>query len=443
MARGGSGARTTWKDRLDRTGWVDDGDWLDADGRPESAESIEFLESEPSAYRLSSGPDRAQPSVLSSVPARLVGLGAVAVVLLTLGLLAQPGDDDPFSQLSPVDQQEILQRQGQAGDALPLAELSNDEVVGADSEPDGDASEAAAEVGPELADSGTESADAADLRPGGDAFGDIAQELEELPGVLYLGIGGGAAVLAITAEDGVVSHQRNPDETEPELAYRLTFFGETLVAEPGPAQALGYELLIGAEEVVPSDNPGSLVVDVAVVGDGLDVLGRWGDDMVVHKAGRVWALGSDGSARDVAAGQLLGFDGRHLAMVVCDEPRQCRITVGPPNQPERRSVPVPARLADQPLDRWTHAVAISGDGGRVALIDRRTFNFPIWVDMETGEHRQVLERVEAQAEIAWSPDGRWLSYTLVDGDLLLWDTEVDQSWWVTIGRDITDLLWMP
>lgn len=429
MARGGSGGRTTWKDRLDRTGWVDDSQWAEAGTDPD----VEFVEVEPSAYRLSSGTDRPDDGVKASMPTRLIGLGAVAVVLVTLALLARPGDEEAaFDQLPPYRQQELLQRQAEA--QAPAA--AEGQPGNADGAIDGPT---------EQAEGSAESGDA-DPRPQLSrplALADVQEELADLPGVLYLGLRDGAALAAISAgaTEAVEFRDGEAGSDGSALGHRLRFYGGRLAALDEPAQPFDHQLLIGDEAVFPSDD-GPVVIDPERAAPSLDVLGLWQGRLLVHKVGQVWLVDRDGESQPVAEGQPLAYDGRNLAMLVCPTPTDCRIETGPPDDPARRSLPVPVGLADRPLAGWTGTVAISADGDRLAVVDRRSISVPRWIDLAAGQDRAVLETIDPEAEIAWSPDGRWLAYTGLDSDLLLWDTDTDERLRVSVPAFVTDLVWL-
>ena len=60
MAKTGIGERAAWKDRIDQSPWIDGSRWLPEEGAP--AEDVEFLEVEPSAYRLGGPGQREAPA---------------------------------------------------------------------------------------------------------------------------------------------------------------------------------------------------------------------------------------------------------------------------------------------------------------------------------------------------------------------------------------------
>lgn len=177
------------------------------------------------------------------------------------------------------------------------------------------------------------------------------------------------------------------------------------------------------------------------LGYDVELLGGWQGRPLVHKAGAVWLLDRDGGAQLVTDGVLVGYDGRHLVMVRCARPDDCRIEVGPPDRPGLRSVPVPENLAGREIESWTGSTAVSVDGSRLAVVDRRGVSLPTWIDLESGVDHTRSESINPDSPVAWSPDGLWLAYAFGD-DLIVWDTTEDRSWRVFLDRPISDLTWI-
>jgi hypothetical protein len=112
MSKSGSGGRTDWKDKIDQSSWVDGTRWVESDDSIADP-GVEFLESEPSAFRLSKPTEEVSESLLTSSTSRYLALGAVGVVLIALAIMSRPGSDEAaFEQLPTADQREILERRG-------------------------------------------------------------------------------------------------------------------------------------------------------------------------------------------------------------------------------------------------------------------------------------------------------------------------------------------
>ncbi len=180
--------------------------------------------------------------------------------------------------------------------------------------------------------------------------------------------------------------------------------------------------------------------EALTLGYDVQLLGAWQGRPLIYKAGAVWLLDVNGNAELVTEGVLGGYDGHHLVMVRCNNPQNCRIEVGPPNQPALRSVPVPENFANRSIESWTTSVAVSRDGTRLAVVDRRGVSLPTWIDMDTGVDTTRSESVNHDSPVVWSPDGRWLAYAFGD-DIIVWDTEGNQSWRIFVDRPISHLAW--
>ena len=483
-----TGGRLAWKDRIDRSAWVDDTAWVDEGGPAAGDQSVEFLEAEPSAYRLSGSSATESTSLFDSTSAKLIGLGALAIVLVSLGLLSRPGDQDPFSQLPPDKQQEIRQRQageaaaaGEAGDATGTGDP--DAAAGQDASEAGDDAGRPQPIPTPSVDGEAGSSDGAEADGGGDGAGadgadgavtlaplqPLREELRALPGLL-VGHGEDAVLVRIAAGEERPVAEALPGGAQPGSLVQVAdgdvfglVDGQLMLIGPDGVEpsALVADALAPADDgalLIEESRQGRLVTNPTAarqaaagagpaaepvqLGHDVVLLGGWQGRLLVHKAGTVWLVDGAGGAEAVTTGQVVGFDGRHLVTVACDRPDQCRVAVGPPDQPARRSVPVPPTLADRELAAWTARWAVSADGDRLAVVDSRGVSLPSWIDLVTGEEHSKSESIRRDSPIAWSPDGRWLTFALADDDLLIWDTDSDEAWWVFIDHPLTDLVWV-
>ncbi len=174
---------------------------------------------------------------------------------------------------------------------------------------------------------------------------------------------------------------------------------------------------------------------------GLDVLGSWGEELLLHRADRVWALAEDGTERLIAEGQLLGFDGRYLVRLSCPAIDACDIIVGRVDEPEIHRVPLPEQFEELAVADWASSIAVSPDGNSLALSVRDGgLSLPTIVDLETGSYRQLGDGMNHRSPVAWSPDGEWLAYIFTD-DVMAWKLDVDRSWRVTVNRELKTLAW--
>ena len=457
MAKSGAGHRLAWKEKIDSSPWVDNAGWLDEGPQEQKSTdtSIEFLEAEPSAYRLSESPREKSPSVFSSTSARVLGLGAVAVVLLALALMSRPGDQDPFDQLPANKQQEILQRQNRQNVVpdTPIEEpqRSTDTTLPQPvPTPRADSAQADDEAGTD---------DGEPLGPIPELRADLSADMPDL----LLAYGPAGSVVQIRRSDDQPTEIQVPSGLRPgTMLYSLfderplVLTDSTLLAvlpggEVEAADVAAHHLLPGDGGVVlvSDGQPTRQVIISSRIGDGdgslslgydVELLGAWQGRPLVYKAGAVWLLDDDGTAELVAEGVEAGYDGRNLFMVRCDRPDDCRIDVGPPDEPNRRSVPVPEQLADRPIDSWAPGAAVSPDGDRLAVVDRRGVALPRWIDLETGTATALSESVNEDSPVAWSPDGRWLAYAFGD-DIIAWDTGDDRSWRIFVDRPISHMVW--
>lgn len=192
---------------------------------------------------------------------------------------------------------------------------------------------------------------------------------------------------------------------------------------------------------VAFDNPdGGQVLQWEVPGQP-NVLGYWQDQLVVERADRIWLLDESLDATDVATGRVLTFDGEHLARLVCQSPISCELRVGPPDDPDRRSVALPRDLAVLSEGDWVEGIGISPDGDRLALSVRQGgLSLPTIVDLETGELRKLADGMNHRSPVVWSPDGEWVAYLYTD-DVMVWRLEAGRSWRVAVNREMVSLLW--
>ena len=452
-----------WKARLDQSDWVDGESWV-AD-EPADGREIEFLESEPSAYRLTKV-DFEQQASSTPLWARLLGFGAVGVVLLALAIMSRPGSD-PIDELPARDQQAIRERRGETTVA-PSTEgqdaTTDDAVDAAGSDgADGEGSTGAAAAGLDQ----PLARELSEIPP-------IRDDLPAVPGALF-GFGLDGSIVRIDRTLSV------PQEAPLELsalgrsgAAVGTSFGDGyLVIDDAVAHRLGVDgtfsaTVAGGNRVLPADDGGVVVVAVDdraqtayvvpagaadilppdeaslwSLGRDLQVLGGWRDRLLVTTANRVWLLDRDGRSTPVSAGRTLGFDGDHLVMLDCQEPGVCRIEVGPPDNPSRRSVLVPETLADLAVDSWGSALDVSPDGDRLALRSiRGVVALPVVIDLVTGEATSLSDSMNHSSAVVFSPDGEWLAYSFSD-DLVIMNLDEKRRWRVFTERRMDQLAWLP
>ncbi len=473
MAKSGVGDRLAWKDRIDQSPWVDSTHWLNDEqgsaNERDGEQPIEFVEAEPSAYRLSEVPGE-RPQTASTGPStRILALVAVAVVLIALAIMSRPGDRDPLDQLPPDQQQVIRQRQDGVDSAI-ARELGPADDVGSSAVPQpipSAAGEAAGEAGP----GEDPAAGPPALRP----IPPLREDLPtDLPGVL-VGYGADGSLLQIdwtaaaVVEDPLDPAPRPDDRGLTATESMATFDGAVYVHGYGrlhrlrldgpidrPAIPIGSLFPSDAGFVVETrpdrirevylvsvDEGGALTPSVPwAVSDDLRLIGAWRGNLLVAKTGTVWLVDRAGGSTLVTSGEVLAFDGDRLAVVRCYRPDDCRIELGPPNQPAERSVPVPETLRDRPIESWTASGAITADGRRLALTSfRAAVTLPIWVDMETGQDETLAESANPETPLAWSPDGEYLAFGF-DDDIMILRTVDKRSWRVIVDRQIGQLAWL-
>ncbi len=460
MAKLGAGDRL--KGKLERSSWVDSTEWV-VDGEPDSpGQSVEFLEVDPEAYRLSPGPAGAPPSRVSSNSSRLILFVAGFLVIVALFLISRPDGDDPLSQLPYEQQQEILQRQN------GLAQ--DDEVSSTTSAPS--QPQPIPAPAPATPSRGADEPIAAqDLPP----VPPLPEDLpEDLPGTLAIYGDAGSVVFADwirgAAQEVIVGQPGqelidgpmvagDPQQLSAPVLVPGTVFdwvipdGEgwpvrvVAAAELRPADdgvavvegspADGQEVILSTFEQI-SNNPrdGELFALV----DDQQLLGGWQGRLVIFDGDTVGLLDQEGGLEPVTIGEPIVYDGQHLAVVQCVTPDECQVVAGTVDEPELRRVPVPAGLLGRPLDTWTPQAALSPDGTRLALADQGRNAELSWIDLETGEHLTRAMSYNVQSPVAWAPDGRHLAYAS-NGNVIIWDTETDETWLVRIGRSITSFVW--
>ncbi len=486
MPKTGVGDRSGWKGRLEKSSWVDSSRWVD---KGDGSGPVEFLEAEPSAYRLSQAQKKPTPSMSSPV-AKALGFGAVAVVLIALAIMSRPGDQDPASQLS-AEEQILRQREAEAAGLLdeegspdaPAVEeesalsgqddVSEGDVNGEDADASADAVNSAADVDSavDVNGAGDDGPDAlaagetVELRPIPDLRADLP---EDFPGVLFA-YGPQESVVSIRRSEVQPVESQLDSEGGQRAGMVQTSASEVAVFSGGQLFSLpidggveqrglqdgsvhpgddGFMILLEQDRerlayvLGGSDETDTDAQEGIVVGNDLTVLGAWSGRVLVYQASKVWLLDGNGGATAVTDGVLLGYDGSYLSMVRCDAPSSCRIEVGTPAQPSLRSVPVPDTLAGRDIELWASTAAVSADGTRLAIVDQRgAVQLPTWIDLDTGVATTKSESVIADSPVAWSPDGRWLAFAFAQ-DLLVWDTEASRTWRIFLGREISDLAWL-
>jgi hypothetical protein len=175
--------------------------------------------------------------------------------------------------------------------------------------------------------------------------------------------------------------------------------------------------------------------------NGIEVLGAWEGELVIHRAGRVWALAPDGTTTPIAEGRVLAYDGRHLVRLRCPQPDTCQLLVGAPDAPDASVVDLPPTLAELHPDAWTGSLTVSPDGRRVATSARfGALSLPVVVDLTTGEATSRSDGMNDGSPVVWSPDGEWLAFAYSD-DLIVWRAADQRSWRVPVNRELVHLSW--
>ncbi|MEM9134614.1 MAG: hypothetical protein AAGA59_14460 [Actinomycetota bacterium] len=191
----------------------------------------------------------------------------------------------------------------------------------------------------------------------------------------------------------------------------------------------------------PDGAPDLLSTEVWDVPGHPNVIGQWNGALVVERAGSVWLLDAAGTAVDVADGQVLSYDGKHLARLDCDGPVACTIKVGPPDAPDRYAAPLPEELTPLGQDLWASSVAVSPEGDRLAVVVREGgLSQPMVIDLGTGEVQKLQEIIRHDSPLVWSPDGEWLAYRVLD-DIKVWRLSAQRSWLIPVDRELQTLLW--
>lgn len=467
MSKSGSGGRTDWKDKIDQSSWVDNTAWAGSE-KDDAEPGVEFLETEPSAFRLNEPTEAVSESLLSSSTSRILALGAVGVVLVALAIMSRPGDQNAFDQLPTSDQQQILERRGLADD--PAEDGSADEVGGSGTENvDGTGSDGAGSE----ADSGSASTDAASSTPPPPPIAGLRSDLPEtLTGTLHITGSDGSLVSVHWAEATIDELPLpDPDNAGTTAVHAMQLSGQDLILAGDQTlfqltgnglQATSADLIellptdTGLTVVAPTNDGGREIflvpppggpesVDTVALRDvpgDVVLIGRWNQRLLATKAGKVWLLDTDGTTGSaITDGQLLSFDGRYLVMLRCDGQLLCRLEAGPPDQPDRVVLPVPEQLTGRDPTGWGASVTVAADGQRLALVDDiGAFSTTLSIDLDTGVVTEGTDIVNGDSPLAWSPDGQVLAYAFGD-DLVLWDRSTDQRYRIDIDREIDLLLW--
>ena len=184
--------------------------------------------------------------------------------------------------------------------------------------------------------------------------------------------------------------------------------------------------------------------------DGTRLLGVWQGQLLVTQAARTWLLGASGSGPApapvaVGDGEVLGFDGVHLVRRACTAPGTCSLLVGPPDQPDRFTVPpplAPAQGAEEAaVGSWAGPVAVSPDGARLAAAVR--FGDLTWltvIDLATGAVERYDSSLEPGALVSWAPDGAWLAFQ-TGGDVQIRRQSDGRTWILGLDRNLVTLRW--
>ncbi|WP_419931424.1 hypothetical protein [Candidatus Poriferisodalis sp.] len=206
------------------------------------------------------------------------------------------------------------------------------------------------------------------------------------------------------------------------------------------------------------------------------VHGALGDHVVVSMAGRVMALDGRNSPLQLGTGRVLAVGDSHVVRLQCED-YGCQITdisfsatVGPDRRDEwceeiceeasgsfgerddqaelaedcsslcegypiaigaisERRVDLPAELRAASPDRWSDQGLMSPDANRVAVRLLHGNGTPagvVVVDLAEDWGRHSPEIGIDLGHMAWSPDSRFLLYTL-DHDVMVWDVEAAEG----------------
>ncbi|RLK24662.1 hypothetical protein DER29_2583 [Micromonospora sp. M71_S20] len=143
----------------------------------------------------------------------------------------------------------------------------------------------------------------------------------------------------------------------------------------------------------------------------------------ITATGGVYTIRPDG-VRRITMGDLVAVGPRHWLARECDERLRCAgVLISHPGG-ARRAVPLPAEITA--FDRG----AISGDGRMAALVAMNATGAPRvhLLDLGSGVVRVLGLPVEASpGSVVWSPDGKWLFVTGLDGQLAAVDAATGRS----------------
>ncbi|MER5337950.1 hypothetical protein [Micromonospora sp. NPDC002717] len=143
----------------------------------------------------------------------------------------------------------------------------------------------------------------------------------------------------------------------------------------------------------------------------------------ITATGGVYTIRPDG-VRRITTGDLVAVGPRHWLARECDERLRCAgVLISHPGG-ARRAVTLPAEITA--FDRG----AISGDGRMAALIAMNATGAPRvhLLNLRSGAVRVLDLPVEASpGSVVWSPDGKWLFVTGLDGQLAAVDAATGRS----------------
>ena len=381
------------------------------------------------------GPDR-RPTVVAA--------GAVLALLVAFALLSRPGDPTPGDEPDAAGRAERAGPDGGSGpgtterDAV-AARLALRDIPAFDSGlPDDLPGVISGIDGNGLFVMIDRSAD----KPTESALGPLVSRPDQQPAT-WLGIPG-TPLIGLDGEVTVNGTELSSDSSGvlrhvDLLAVVPDGSGSVLVVTAGgTADPDGGRSAVTARSV-PLDGGGS--VSWQVPSPAVEILGQWRESLLVRRGTHTWLLAVDGATSPVTTEQVLSFDGRNLALLACDGVEQCQLRVGTPDDPGRRSVPLPASLAELDPAAWTTSLAISPDGSRLAAsVDYGVLSLPMVIDLDSGETRTLADGMNRQAPVVWSPDGAWLAYVYTD-DVMVWPVSGERSWRITLDRPLDVLVW--